>query len=121
MATDRNENAVAAETPTRGEVVEAERQPDLVWDKEALGLCVRVHGNGAQSFLFIYRMNDRQRFLRIGKSPKWSLEAARKRAKELGAVIDQGGDPEIYNRERHKIGPVENLIRYISRELGTNP
>ena len=84
-------------------------------------LCVRVYGDGAQSFLFIYRMNDRQRFLRIGKSPKWSLEAARKRAKELRAVIDQGGDPEIYNRERHKIGPVENLIRYISRELGTNP
>ena len=117
MATDTNDKV----TDTNAEVADTKTQPDLVWDKEAPGLCIRVYGDGAQSFLFIYRMNDRQRFLRIGKSPKWSLEAARKRAKELRAVIDQGGDPEIYNRERHKIGPVENLIRYISRELGTNP
>jgi hypothetical protein len=28
----------------------------LVWDDEVPGLCVRVYGNGAKSFIFIYRL-----------------------------------------------------------------
>jgi Arm domain-containing DNA-binding protein len=107
---------------------ESETQPDLVWDKEAPGLCVRVYGDGSKSFIFVYRVDDCQRFVRIGKSPVLSLEAARKRAKELRAVIDQGGDPEIYNQERdkvqpvnyetNKVRPVEDVIRYIAEQLG---
>jgi Arm DNA-binding domain len=96
MATDTRDKV--ADTNT--EVADTETRPDLVWDKEAPGLCVRVHGDGTKSFLFVYRMNDRQHFIRIGKSLKWSVEAVRKRAKELRAVVGQGGDPEIYNRER---------------------
>jgi hypothetical protein len=103
------------------EVADNETRSDLVWDKEALGLCVRVHGNGAQSFLFVYRMNDRQCFLRIGKTPKCSLAAARNWAKELRAIIDQGGDPEDYNRERQKAEPVEDILRYIAEQLGGYP
>ena len=68
-------------------------------------------------FLFVYRVRDRQRFLKIGKTPVWSLEAARDWAKELGAIVDQGGDPERHNRERAKFGPVEKVIRYIREEL----
>ena len=102
---------------TNAEVPETATRPDLVWDKEA-GLCVRVHGNGAKSFLFVYRIGDRQRFLRIGNSPKWSLTSARNWAKELRAVVERGGDPEGYNRERQKVGPVENVIRYIAEQLG---
>lgn len=51
MVTDTNEEGVAAETSspdTIAEVPVTERGPDLVWDKEAPGLCVRVHGNGAK-------------------------------------------------------------------------
>jgi hypothetical protein len=98
--------------------LEIEARPDLVWDEEAPGLCVRVYGDRSKSFIFVYRANGRQRFVRIGKSPMWSLEAARKRAKELRAVIDQGGDPEIYSHERDKVRPVEDVIRYIAEELG---
>jgi hypothetical protein len=105
-------------TDTNSEAAETKTGPDLIWDKEAPGLCVRVHGNGAQSFLFVYRVTDRQRFIRIGKSPMWSLEAARDWAKELRGVVEQGGDPESYNRERHKLGPVENVIQYIAEQLG---
>lgn len=92
--------------------------PDLVWDHEAPGLCVRVHGNGAKSFLFVYRMAGRQRFLRIGGSPGWTLASAQNWAKELRTVVEEGGDPEGHNRERQKIGPVENVIRYIAEQLG---
>jgi hypothetical protein len=30
-------------TDTNGELVEAETRPDLVWDDEVRGLCLRVH------------------------------------------------------------------------------
>jgi hypothetical protein len=121
-------DADARPTDTDLEIAETGTQPDLVWDNEAPGLCVRVHGNGEKSFIFVYRVDARQRFIRIGKSPMRSLEAARKRAKELRAVIDQGGDPRIYNQERdelrpinnaiNKVRPVEDVIRYIAEQLG---
>jgi hypothetical protein len=133
MTTDTNDE-LETETPltdTNGEHEEIETRPDLVWDKEAPGLCVRVYGDGSKSFIFVYRVDDRQRFVSIGKSPTRSLEAARKRAKELRAVIDQGGDPEIYNQERDKVRPVnherdnarpvDDVIRYIAEQLGRKP
>ena len=96
------------------EVEEAGPQPDLVWDDQARGLCLRVYSNGSQSLLFVYRTNDRQRFIKIGKTPVWSLEAARKRANELRAIVDEGNDPASYRREREKVRPVENVIQYIA-------
>jgi hypothetical protein len=108
-------------TDTSAEVEQTERRPDLIWDAEAPGLCVRISGDGSKSFIFVYRADDRQRFLRIGNTPIWSLEAARERAKELRAVADQGGDPTSYNRERGTVGPVENIIRYIAEHLRSQP
>jgi hypothetical protein len=108
-------------TDTSAEAEQTERRPDLVWDAEARGLCVRVYGDGSKSFIFIYRTDDRQRFLRIGNTPMWSLEAARERAKELRAVVDQGRDPASYNRERGSVAPVENIIRYIAEHLRSQP
>jgi Arm domain-containing DNA-binding protein len=93
------------------EVEEPEPRPDLVWDDQVRGLCVRVYSNGSQSFLFVYRINDRQRFIKIGKTPVWSLEAARKRATKLRAVVDEGHDPA---RELNRIDPVENVMRHIA-------
>jgi Arm DNA-binding domain len=110
------------------EIAENGTRPDLVWDNEAPGLCIRILGNGEKSFIFVYRHDNRQRFVRIGKSPMRSLEAARKRAKELRAVIEQGGHPEIYNQQRdevrptsyetNRVRPVEDVIRYIADQLG---
>jgi Arm domain-containing DNA-binding protein len=90
------------------EVEEVEPQPDLIWDDQVRGLCVRIYGNGSQSFFFVYRINDRQRFIRIGKTPVWSLEAARKRARKLRAVADEGHDPAS------RVDPVENVMRHIA-------
>ena len=108
-------------TDTSAEAEQTERRPDLVWDAEARGLCVRVYGDDSKSFIFMYRTDDRQRFLRIGNTPMCSLEAARERAKELRAVVDQGRDPASYNRERGSVGPVENIIRYIAEHLHSQP
>jgi hypothetical protein len=94
-----------------------EKRPDLIWDDEAHGLCIRVYGDGSKSFIFVYRIEDRQRFIRIGRSPRWSLEGARTRAKEVRSIIDQGRDPAGEKLEDSKIAPVENLIRYIAEQL----
>ena len=128
MTTEPTNEVPDADTRPTDTDVENGARPDLVWNNEAPGLCVRVHGNGEKSFIFVYRRDNRQRFVRIGNSPMRSLEAARKRAKELRAVIDQGGDPEIYNQERdnfrpinyetNKVRPVEDVIRYITEQLG---
>jgi hypothetical protein len=97
-------------------------RPDLVWDNEAPGLCIRVHGNGVKSFIFVYRRENRQHFARIGTSQRWSFEGARRWAKELRSAVDRGDDPELYNRERQeianredqKVKPVESFIRFIA-------
>ena len=71
MATDTNDEVMETgtqPTDTNAEGTETETRPDLVWDKEAPGLCARVFGNGSKSFIFCYRVGDRQRFLRIGKT-----------------------------------------------------
>ena len=79
------------------------------------GLCLRVHGDGAKSFIFVYRIEGNQRFIRIGQSPVWSLEAARVRAKELRSIVDQGHDPGLTKyRESGETPPVDRLIRYIT-------
>jgi hypothetical protein len=102
------------------EVAETGMQPDLVWDDEAPGLCVRIHGNSAKSFIFVYRRDDSQHFLRIGKTPTWSLEAARERAKKLRSILDQGDDPTRYHKQNN-VAPVENIIRYIAEQLQSKP
>jgi hypothetical protein len=103
-------------TDTNAEVGDTERRPDLVWDAEAPGLCVRFYRDGATSFIFVYRLNDRQHFIRIGATPVWSLEAARDSAKKLRSIFDQGGDPARYHKQII-VAPVENVIRYIAEQL----
>jgi Arm DNA-binding domain len=96
--------------------VETVARADLLWDDEARGLCLRVHGDDSKSFVFVYRIGDRQRFIRIGTSPPWSLEAARTRAKELRSIVDKGRDPARENRGG-EISPVEDLIQYIAASV----
>ena len=123
-ATDTNAEAVETETRATNrntEPAESEIRPNLIWDNEAPGLCVRCYGVGAKSFIFVYRRDDRQRFVRIGTTPTWSLEGARRWAKELRSAVDRGDDPESYNRERQKIQPVESFIQFIAEHLQSAP
>ena len=73
-----------------GSVPVLRAEAHLLWDDEVRGLCVRVYGNGSQSFIFLYRLGGRQRFIRIGRSPEWSLKTARIRAGELRSIFGQG-------------------------------
>jgi hypothetical protein len=108
--------AGSAEPCYSNEVVDTTARSDLIWDDEARGLCIRVYPNGTQSFIFVYRIEDRQRFIRIGRSPRWSLKVARARAKKLRSIIDQGRDPATEKCADSEVMPVENMIRYIADE-----
>jgi len=123
MATELNNEVPEGEPrPTDTDHREiAETRPDLVWDNEAPGLCVRVHGNGEKSFVFVYRADHRQRFVKIGTTPRWSVNGARRWAKELRFAVDRGHDPEFYNRERQKIKPVEGFIQLIAEANQSKP
>jgi hypothetical protein len=101
-------------TELTNDAAEVETRPDLIWDDEARGLCVRVCSDASKSFIFVYRIGYRQRFIRIGGSPKWSLEAARARAKELRRIVDQGRDPAADEGDHPGIARVEEFLRYIS-------
>jgi hypothetical protein len=123
MLTDTNDEVVDTKTqPTNrsAEVAETQIRPDLLWDDQVRGLCVRAHGDGSKSFIFVYRIHNRQHFIRIGKTPIWSLEVARDRAKKLRSILNQGDDPALYQKQNNVV-PVENLIQYIAEHLQTNP
>ena len=98
--------------------METTARADFLWDDEACGLCVRFYGDDSKSFVFVYRIGDRQRFIRIGTYPPWSLQTARARAKELRLVLDKGIDPAREN-QREARRPVEDLIQYIAENLVT--
>jgi hypothetical protein len=56
MTTQTNAELVETETrpsATNDEAVGRETRPDLLWDNETRGLCVRVYGDDSQSFIFV--------------------------------------------------------------------
>jgi hypothetical protein len=54
------------------------------------------------------------RHIRIGKTPVWSIETARDKAKYFRSIVDQGGDPAS---GRDKVQHVENIIQHIAEHL----
>ena len=72
-------------------------------DLRQAGLVLRITCNGARSFAYRFRHPDTRKTLRatIGGYPAMTLEAARKRAKEMAAQVADGTNPiEARNAER---------------------
>jgi integrase len=89
-------------------------------DPKAKGFGLRVYASGAISFFVNYRIDGREKRITIGSHPTWTVEAARKRAKELRREIDKGQDPAGAKRERREAPTVQDLIdRYIDEHLPT--
>lgn len=79
---------------------------------------MRSYPGGGKSFFIDYRIHGRQRRFTIGPYPRWSISAARDRAKELRRQIDQGCDPAGEKRERREAPTIQDLIdRYIADHL----
>jgi len=65
---------------------------DFLWDADVTQLAVRVTV-GAKSYVFQSRLDGRSLRLTIGKTTDWSIDAARKEARRLQMLVDQGVDP----------------------------
>lgn len=57
------------------------------------GLTMLVKTDGVKCWLFIYRIDGKQKRLGFGVYPAVSLDAARRKAEEARRVIAEGGDP----------------------------
>lgn len=66
----------------------------IVFDVDPAGFGVRVTAAGVKTFILDYRTVDKHRRYSIGRYPTWSLEAARKEARDLRTSVDKGGDPQ---------------------------
>lgn len=86
------DKAVASARAGEGERIE-------LWDLRTPGLCLRVTGRGARTWIFRYRTPDgRQPRFTIGKMPAIGLKDARDRAIELDRDVALGGDPATVRR-----------------------
>ena len=94
---------------------------DLIWDDEARGLCVRLDPDGSNSFVFLYRINGRQRFIRLGCSPGLSLKAARTMARQLRRIVDEGREPVIDERDRRWMTSFDKFARHIAEHVSRLP
>lgn len=94
--TDGNRGSIAkAEPPAKGQ--------RFIYDdhKNApRGLGLRITAAGGKAFILKYSVEGRVRRLTIGAWPTWSLEAARKHAREIVQQIDIGNDPLELKRRR---------------------
>jgi len=100
------------EAPKKGAVTYWDSDPKVV------GFGLRVYAGGSKSFFLNYRTDGRERRHTIGSFPRWSVNAARERAKDLRKQIDNGHDPAGQKRERREAPTVQDLIdRYIDEHL----
>jgi integrase len=87
----------------------------IVNDDEVAGFGLLVTANGARSWVFRYRHARRSRRYTIGSFPSWTATTARKRAKELDRLVDQGLDPQGDKDEARKAPNVNELAdRYLA-------
>lgn len=89
-----------------------------LWDSEVKGFGIRVYATGSRAFFLNYRTEGRERRFTIGEYGTWSVDAARRRAKELRKEVDMGEDPAQQKRERRDAATVQDLIdRYLRDHL----
>ena len=75
------------------------KQQAFLRDAEGNGLRVRVTASGAKSFVFEQSLNNRTIRRTIGSVTALSIEDARKEARKLARLIDNGTDPRDLDRE----------------------
>ena len=106
------------------EIPAPERGRRIIFDDKINGFGVQVlpaskrHPEGVRTFLLDYRAAGVQRRMSIGRWPAWSVEAARKRAKELRQQVDAGDDPMAAKHELRTAPTVADLAeRYCAERL----
>lgn len=79
--------------------VKADEKQAFLWDTEAPRLAVRAT-SGSKSFVFEAKLNRKTIRITIGDVRDWIIDDARKKARELQRLIDDGIDPRLEKKER---------------------
>jgi integrase len=88
-------------------------------DLRQAGLVLRITSNGARSFAFRFRHPGTRKTLRatIGSYPATSLDSARKRARDMAAQVEAGGNPIESKRAEHVAAPTRTFQALADRYL----
>ena len=78
----------------------SDKKQAFLWDSETPRLAVRTTAAGAKAFIFEGKLDRRTIRLTIGKPSNWTIDSARKEARRLQSLIDQGIDPRDVKREQ---------------------
>jgi integrase len=73
----------------------AGKDEDTIADRDAPGLKLRIRREGARVYLFQRRFAGQNPKILIGDASSWTLEAARRRAREMAVDMDNGIDPRV--------------------------
>ena len=78
----------------------------FLWDTELRGFGVKVTPGGAKSYVFAYRLGGReatkQRYTIGRHGSPWTPASARLKAEKLAAMVGDGNDPMLTEKERRK-------------------
>ena len=78
----------------------AGKDDDTIADRDAPGLKLRIRREGARVYLFQRRFAGQNPKILIGDASSWTLEAARRRAREMAVDMDNGIDPRAEKAAR---------------------
>jgi integrase len=76
------------------------KRDHTISDAVVPGLKLRIRAAGARGFLFQRRFAGQNPKIMIGDAAAWSLEAARRRAREISVQMDNGIDPRVEKAAR---------------------
>ena len=96
----------------------------ILWDVEVPGFGVRVTPEGERMFVFSFRSGTRSRLYTIGNVKAWTVDDARKEARDLTQRVDKGEDPlNERKRARERITVKKLCEKYLEdareREKGS--
>ena len=82
-------------------------------DTEVIGLRISTNKAGRKFWYWRYTHNGTKRAAKLGEFPALDVVAARKRANEMRAILDQGNDPQGVN---DKLKAMPTLKEFADRE-----
>ena len=101
------------EPPAKGRKIITDSHPDA-----PRGFALKVTSTGTRVFVLRYYVEGKDRLMKIGDHPTWSLAAARSAAAEKIRAIDGGADPLQEKRARREAPTVAAAVqRYTATHL----